>query len=77
MLIMYDVGDKLLSGIKSMYVDSSVYVRAEVGESEWFRIDSGVIQRCIISPRLLNVYMKEVKIEMGRRGVSFMEDGRE
>ena len=34
-----------------------------------------------MSPWLLNVYMdgvmKEVKIGMGRRGVSFLEDGRE
>ena len=27
------------------------------GESEWFRIDSGVRQGCIISPWLFNVYM--------------------
>ena len=36
---------------------------------------------CIIFPWLFNVYMDgvmtEVKIEMGRRGVSFLEDGRE
>ena len=46
--------------------------------SEQFRIDSGVRQGYIISP---NVYMdgvmKEVKMGMGRRGVSFLEDGRE
>ena len=36
----YDVGSKLLRGIKSMYVDSSVCVR----ESEQFRIDSRVRQ---------------------------------
>ena len=29
---------KLLSGIKSMYVDSSSCVRIKGGESEWFRI---------------------------------------
>ena len=40
-LRMYDVGGKLLSGIKSMYVDSSACVRIKRGESEWFRIDSG------------------------------------
>ena len=39
---MYDVDGKLLSGMKSMYVDSSACVRVKQGESEWFRIDSGV-----------------------------------
>ena len=44
MLRMYDVRGKLLSGIKSMYVDSSACVRVKGGESEWFRIGSGVRQ---------------------------------
>ena len=39
---MYDVRGKLLSGIKSMFVDSSACVKVKEGESEWFRIDSGV-----------------------------------
>ena len=38
---MYDVGGKLLSGIESMYVDSSACVRVNGGENEWFRTDSG------------------------------------
>ena len=42
---MYDVG-----GIKSMYVDSLAYVRVKMNENEWFRIDSGVRQGCIMSP---------------------------
>ena len=40
-LRIYDVRGKLLSGIKSMYVDSS---RVEGSESKQFRIDSGVRQ---------------------------------
>ena len=78
---MYDVGAKHLSGIKSMYVDSSVYVRVKWDECERFRIESGVRPGCIMSPWLFNVYidgvMKEVKIGRGSRGVRFMEDGRE
>ena len=82
MLRIYDVGGggKLLSEIKSIYVDSSAYVRVKGCESEQFRIDSGVRQGCIMSPWLFNIYMdggmKEVKMEMGRRGVRFLEDGR-
>ena len=54
-----------------------------MGESERFRIDSGVRQACItiISPWLFNVYMdgvmKDVNVRMGRRGLRFLEDGRE
>ena len=79
-LRMYDVRGKLLSGIKSIYVDCSACVRVKWVESEWFRIDSGVRQGCITSPRLFNVYMygamKEVKMGMGRRGERFLEDRR-
>ena len=41
-LRMYDVGGKLLNSIKSMYVNSLAFVRVKVGESECFRINSGV-----------------------------------
>ena len=55
-------------------------VRLKGGESEQFRIDSEVRQGCIMSPWLFNVYidrvMKEAKMGMGRRGASFLEDGR-
>ena len=54
---MYDVGGKRLSGIESMYVDNSAGVRVKGGEREWFRIDSGVRQGCIMSAWLFNVYM--------------------
>ena len=61
-----------MNGIKTMYVDSSACARVKGGESERFRIDSGVRQGCtsIMSPWLFNVYMdgmmKEVKMVMGR-----------
>ena len=69
-----------MSGIKSMYVDSSACVRVKGGESERFKIDSGVRQGCIMSSWLFNVYMdgviKEVKMDMERRGMRFLEEGR-
>ena len=68
---MYDVGGKLLNGIKSMYVNSLSCVRVKRGESECLKIDCGVRQGCIMSLWLLNVYMdavmKEMKLGMGRR----------
>ena len=38
MLRMYDLGVKLLNGIKSIYVDSSACVKVKGGMSEQFRI---------------------------------------
>ena len=79
-LIMYDVGDKLLNGIKSMYLNSLACIRVKGSENECYRIDSGVRQVCITSHWLLNLYMDavmEVKMGMGRRGVRFQNDRRE
>ena len=77
---MYDVGGKLLNGIKSVYVNSLAFVRIKACENESFRIDSGVREVCIMSPWFFNVYkdavMKELKVGMGRRGVRFQEEGR-
>ena len=63
-LRMYDVGDKLLIGIKSMYFDSSACVRVKGDESEQFRIDSGTRQGCIMTLWLFNVYMDGVMKEV-------------
>ena len=51
---------KLLNGIKSIYSSSLVFVRVKEGESEGFRVDSGVRQGCIMSPRFFSVYIEAV-----------------
>ena len=66
-LRMYDVGGKLLNGIKSMYVNSLACVRVKGGESEHFRINSGVRQGFIMSLWFFNVYMDTD--ERGENGV--------
>ena len=48
-LRIYDVGGKLLSGIKCMNVNSTACVRVKGRVCECFRIDSGVIQGFIRS----------------------------
>ena len=58
-----------------MYIDSLACVSIKGGESEWFRMDSGVRQGCI--KVYMDAVMKEVKMNMGIRGVRFMEEGRD
>ena len=78
-LRIYDVTGKRLNGIKSICTNSLICVMVKWSESECFTIESGVRQSCILYPCLLNVYMnpvmKEVKREMGRMGVRFLEEG--
>ena len=73
-LRMYDVGGKLLSGIKSMYVDSVTCVRVKEGETKCFRTESCVRKGCRVPlafqcvPLAFSV-MKEVRVgEEGREG---------
>ena len=71
------------NGIKSMYFNCLVCVRVKGGESQCFRIDSGVRQQSIMSPwlfkvcRYMEAVMKEVKIGIKKRGKRFQEEGRE
>ena len=55
-LRMYNVGGKLLNGVKSLHFNSLACVRVRGGEGrECFRINSGVRQGCIKSHWLFNV----------------------
>ena len=79
-LRMYGVGGKFFNGINNIYVNSLACVRVTGGESQCFRIDSGVRQVRIVSPSLFNVYMnavKKVKMGMGWKEVRFQEERRE
>jgi hypothetical protein len=80
-LMIYGVGGRLLNGIKSLYGDSEACVRINGVEGEWFKIESGVRQGCVMSPWLFNLYMdgvmKELMVGMGNEGVRMMENGRE
>ena len=53
---MANVGGKLLNGIKSMHVNSLTYFRVKGGESECFRINSGVRQG-VSCPLVSSIYI--------------------
>ena len=51
---------KILNGIKSMYSNSLACIRVKENEREYFRIESGVRQGCIMPHWLFSVYMDQV-----------------
>jgi len=53
----YGVRGKLLDGVRAMYENSKACVRVDGKVSEWFTIEEGVRQGCVISPWLFNVFM--------------------
>ena len=64
MLTVYGVGGKLLKAVQSFYVDSRAFVWVGNDVSEWFPVNVGLRQGCVMSPRLFNVYMDGVVREV-------------
>ena len=67
MLRVYGVGGKLLTAVQSFYVDSRACVRVGDDVSEWFPVNVGLRQGCVMSPWLFNVYMDGVVREVNVR----------
>ena len=76
-LRIYGVGERLLQGVQSFYEDSKACVRTERGNSEWFSVNVGLRQGCVMSPWLFNVYMdgvvREVNMRTYGRGVEMFD----
>ena len=60
----YGVGRKLLKAVQSFYIDSRACVRVGNDVSAWFPLNVELIQGCVMSPGLFNVYMDGVVREM-------------
>ena len=50
----------LISLIRGLYSTQRAAVRTEHGDTNWFSINKGVRQGCILSPRLFNLYTEHV-----------------
>jgi hypothetical protein len=53
----YQVPRKLITAIESTYVDSICKVKTQTGNSDWFRITTGVKQGSVLSPILFITFM--------------------
>uniref|UniRef100_W5MT59 Reverse transcriptase domain-containing protein n=1 Tax=Lepisosteus oculatus TaxID=7918 RepID=W5MT59_LEPOC len=63
----------LIKIIRSFYKDQETTVRTQHGDTEWFKIEKGVRQDCILSPFLFNHYaeiiMRKLDLEESEIGV--------
>ena len=67
MIRVYRVGGKLLKALQSFNVDNRACVRVGNDVSEWFPVNAGLRQGCVMSPWLFNVYMEGVVREVNVR----------
>ena len=63
MLRLYGVGEKLLKAVQSFNKDSMMFVWVGNDMSEWFPVNVGLRQGCVMSPFLFNVYIWMVWFE--------------
>ena len=76
MLRVYGVGGKLLKAVQSFYVDCRTFVRVGNDVSEWFPVNVGLRQGCVMSPWLFNVYVdgvvREVNVRVLGKGLELL-----
>ena len=79
-LRIYGVDGELLRAVKSLYEGARAAVRVEDELSEFFSLNVGLKQGCVMSPWLFNLYMDGVVREIQGRavdvGVTLRRDGR-
>ena len=61
------VGEGLVRAIQSLYVECEARVKVGGKHSEWFEVEQGVRQGCILSPWLFNVFL-DVIVQEAREG---------
>ena len=65
--------DHLTCLLRNLYADQEATVRTEHGTADWFQIEKGVCQGCILSPCLFNLYaeyiMRNTGLEEAQAGI--------
>ena len=60
-----EIPDHLICLLRNLYVGQEVTVRTLYGTSDWFRNEKGVLQGCLLSPCLFNLYTEHIMRNAG------------
>ena len=67
------IPDHLTCLLRNLYADQEATVRIEYGTTDWFQIEKGVHQGCILSPCLFSLYaefiMRNARLEEAQAGI--------
>ena len=58
--------------MRNLYADEETRVRTLYGTTDWFKIDKGVRQGCLLSPCLFNLYAEHI---MRNAGLDELQSG--
>ena len=59
------IPDHLTCLLRNLYADQEATVKTGHGSTDWFQIEKGVCQGCILSPCLFNLYAEYTKRNAG------------
>ena len=59
------IPDHLTCLLKNLYTVQEAIVRTLHGKTDWFKIEKGVSQGCLLSPCLLNPYAEHIRRNAG------------
>ena len=59
-MIQLDIPQKYVAIIKNLYNDTNCAIIADGQLTDWFPVNMGVRQGCIMSPRLFNIFLEHV-----------------
>ena len=69
------IPDHLTCLLQNLYADQEAIVRTRYGTTDWFQIEKGVCQGCILSPCLFNLYsehiMQNAGLDEAQAGIKF------
>ena len=67
---------KIVEAVQSFHVDSRACIRVGNDASEWFPVNVGLRQGCVMSPWLFNIYMdgvvREVNVRVLGKGLELL-----
>ena len=80
-----EISDHLTCHLRNLYSGQEAVVRTGHGTTDWFQIEKGVHQGCILSPCLFNLYAEyimrnagleetQARIKIARRGAKMEEE---
>ena len=68
-----EIPDRLTCLLRNLYAGQETTVRTLYGTTDWFKIEKGVQQGCLLSPCLFNLYaehtMKNVRLDELQAGI--------
>ena len=66
------IPDHLVCLLRNLCAGQEVTVRTLYRTTDWFKIEKGIRQRCLLSPHLFNLYSEHI---MGKAGLDELQAG--